>query len=126
VNVGLVAGDGGTALWTLLAGPMRAKEALLTGRPLPAREAYDAGLITAVVPAEDLVARALAFAAQLAELPPYAVRATKAGVNRVVSLVMRDQLDLTLAWERLSMASDDHHRAVKAFLETREASPPGS
>ncbi|HEX9260227.1 MAG TPA: enoyl-CoA hydratase/isomerase family protein, partial [Acidimicrobiales bacterium] len=48
VRVGVVAGDGGTAIWPLLVGPARAKQYLLTGDPVPAVEAERIGLVNEV------------------------------------------------------------------------------
>ncbi|MEM6994345.1 MAG: enoyl-CoA hydratase/isomerase family protein, partial [Myxococcota bacterium] len=45
VRVGIVAGDGGVAIWPLLLGPARAKQYLLTGDAIPATEAERIGLI---------------------------------------------------------------------------------
>src|SRR4029450_4268107 len=51
VRVGIVAGDGGTAIWPLVLGPARAKQYLLTGDALGAAEAERLGLVDRVVPA---------------------------------------------------------------------------
>jgi enoyl-CoA hydratase len=59
VRVGIVAGDGGTAIWPLAVGPARAKEYLLTGDPLTAAEAERIGLVNRVVPAAELDAAAM-------------------------------------------------------------------
>jgi len=123
VNVGLVAGDGGTILWSLLAGPMKAKEALFTGRLIRATEAEKLGLITKVLPDAELKAETIAFAQRLAGMPPYALRATKAAANRIVTLMIRDQLDLALAWERLSMGSEENRQAVARFLNRDQKEP---
>ena len=61
VRVGIVAGDGGTAIWPLAVGPARAKQYLLTGDPLSAAEAERIGLVNRVVPAADLDREAMAF-----------------------------------------------------------------
>ena len=54
VRVGIVAGDGGVAIWPLAVGPARAKQYLLTGDPLTAAEAERIGLVNRVVPAAEL------------------------------------------------------------------------
>ena len=81
VRIGVVAGDGGAAIWPALLGPILAKRYLLTGDPVTAAEAARMGLVTEVVPADDLPARALAWAQRLAAGAPLAVRGTKAAVN---------------------------------------------
>ena len=59
VRIGVVAGDGGAAIWPALLGPIRAKRYLLTGDPVTAEDAARMGLVTEAVPADDLPARAL-------------------------------------------------------------------
>ena len=57
VRVGIVAGDGGTVAWPLAVGPMLAKRYLLTGDPVPAVEAERLGLVTEVVPDDEVDGR---------------------------------------------------------------------
>src|SRR4029079_5916928 len=66
VKVGIVAGDGGAAIWPLAVGPARAKQYLLTGDPVPAAEAERIGLVNRVFPADRLHEEALAMARRLA------------------------------------------------------------
>jgi enoyl-CoA hydratase len=122
VQVGLVAGDGGTVVWPLLIGTMRAKEALLTGRLLGAEEADRIGLVTRSVAPTELRDQTMEFARLLAAQPPFALRATKMALNRAVSALARDSLDLSLAWERLSAASEEHRQAVENWRHRKR--PP--
>ena len=62
--VALSAGDGGQAIWPLLVGPHRAKEYLMAGELIPASEADRIGLVNHVVPAAELMPRALGLRAQ--------------------------------------------------------------
>lgn len=119
VNVGLVAGDGGPMLFPLLVGPMRAKELLMTGRLVKGPEAVALGLVSRSVPAGDVIGDAMAAAAELAALPPYAVRATKAVVNRYMQWMTHEVIDVALAYEQISKASDDHQEALAAREEKR-------
>jgi enoyl-CoA hydratase/carnithine racemase len=68
VRIGVVAGDGGAIIWPWLVGAARAKEFLMTGDLLTAEEAHRIGLVNHVVPADQLLARALALADRLANL----------------------------------------------------------
>ena len=81
VNVGLVAGDGGAAVWPLLLGPIAAKRYLLLGDPLTAADAERFGIAAEVCAPDQVHARALAWARRLASQPPLAVRGTKQAVN---------------------------------------------
>src|SRR5260221_12884219 len=69
VTVGLVAGDGGAALWPLLTSMLRAKEYLFTGDRIPATVAVELGLANRVVASDTLVADAIAVAHRLASMP---------------------------------------------------------
>src|SRR3954452_8541140 len=84
VRVGIVAGDGGTAIWPLAVGPALAKEYLLTGDAVRADDALRMGLVNRVVPAAEVLTQATAFAARLADGAPLAVRYTKIAVNKLI------------------------------------------
>lgn len=119
VKVGIVAGDGGVAIWPLALGPARAKQYLLTGDPLPATEAERIGLINKVVPAAELQTEALAFAQRLAAGAPLAVRYTKMAVNKLVKDALNIAFDTSTALELLTFHSDDHREALAALREKR-------
>ncbi|MFM7537825.1 MAG: enoyl-CoA hydratase/isomerase family protein [Acidimicrobiales bacterium] len=119
VRVGIVAGDGGAAIWPLLAGPAIAKQYLLTGDPVPAAEAYRLGLVNEVVPAADLPARALAWARRLAAGAPLAVQYTKAAVNQQVKRALLESFDLSTAFELMTFLSADHREAIDAIAAKR-------
>ncbi len=119
VRVGLVAGDGGTAIWPLAVGPARAKQYLLTGDPLPAAEAERIGLVNRVVPAASLDAEALAFARRLAAGAPLAVRYTKLAVNKLVKDALNIAFDTATALELVTFRSADHAEALAALGEKR-------
>ncbi|HEY3190778.1 MAG TPA: enoyl-CoA hydratase-related protein [Solirubrobacteraceae bacterium] len=119
VKVGIVAGDGGAAIWPLAVGPARAKEYLLTGDALTAAEAERIGLVNHVVPAAELDAAALAFAARLAAGAPLAVRYTKLAVNKLVKDALNVAFDTSTALELLTFRSEDHQEALAALREKR-------
>ena len=119
VRVGIVAGDGGAAIWPLAVGPARAKQYLLTGDPLPAAEAERIGLVNRVVPAADLDREASAFAARLAAGAPLAVRYTKLAVNKLVKDALNVAFDTSTALEMLTFRSADHQEALAAIREKR-------
>jgi enoyl-CoA hydratase len=119
VRVGIVAGDGGVAIWPLALGPARAKQYLLTGDPLSAAEAERIGLVNHVVPAADLDAAATAFATRLAAGAPLAVRYTKLAVNKLVKDALNVAFDTSTAYELLTFHSEDHAEALAALREKR-------
>ena len=120
VRMGLVAGDGGAVIWPLLVGVHRAKEYLMTGDLISATEAERIGLINHVVPADELLPKARALAERLAAGPTWAVRWTKASINKLVRERMNLILDTSLAYEALSLGTEDHKEAARAFMEKRK------
>ena len=120
LQVGLVAGDGGSVMWPLLAGLGRGKEYLMTSERVTAAEALRLGLINRAVPAEKLREETFALAMRIAANPPFAVRATKAAINRGLRRVVEDTMDLSQAWQRISHKMPDHQAAVQAFQERRK------
>lgn len=119
VRAGLVAGDGGALIWPWLVGMHRAKQYLLTGDLIDAREAERIGLINQVVPHAQLMPTAMAFARRLADGAPWAIRWTKAALNTWLKLGATLIMPAALAYEGHTMLTRDHGEAVAAFLEKR-------
>jgi enoyl-CoA hydratase len=122
VRVGLVAGDGGVAIWPLALGPARAKQYLLTGDRVSAAEAERIGLVNRVVPDAALEAEAFAFAKRLAEGAPLAIQYTKQAVNKLVKDALNVAFDASTALEIVTFQSDDHREALAAMAEKRPPS----
>ena len=119
VQVGLVAGDGGAAIWPLLLGPLAAKRHLMLGDPLTADDALRHG-VAAEVCAPDAIAEVAArWAERLANQAPLAVQGTKIAVNQQVKHALLTSFDVSTAMEMTCFASADHAEAVDAFLEKR-------
>lgn len=97
----------------------------MTGRLLASDEAVSLGLVSRAVPDENLDAEVERLADELAALPPYAVRATKASVNKMLQDSASRVLDLSLAYEHLAMQTDDHQEALRAFAEKRQGTYTG-
>ena len=119
VNVGLVAGDGGAVIWPLLVGLNKAKELLMTGDLVTGVEAARMGLVNHAVAPDRLEEVTMSIATKLASLPKYAVRATKASVNRQLRAQVEAVLDVSLAWETISGLSEEHEVAARAFMQRR-------
>jgi enoyl-CoA hydratase len=120
VRVGIVAGDGGTAIWPLAVGPALAKQYLLTGDPVRAEDAARMGLVNFVVPAARLEEEALSFATRLADGAPLAVQYTKQAVNKLVKDALNVAFDTATALEIVTFRSDDHREALAAMKEKRK------
>ena len=121
VRVGLVAGDGGALVWPLLMGHVRAKRYLLTGDTLSAAQAERMGLISDLIPMDQLDATAFGLADRLARGAGKAIRWTKVTANLQLKQLVLPHLETGVAYEILSNMTDDHREAVAAFRERRDA-----
>lgn len=119
VQVGLVAGDGGAAIWPLLVGPLAAKRHLMLGDPLGAEEALRLGVAAEVCAPEDVAAVAGRWAQRLAAQAPLAVQGTKIAVNAQIKQALLSSFDVSTALEIGTFHSADHTEAVAAFVEKR-------
>ena len=119
VQVGLVAGDGGAAIWPLLLGPLAAKRHLLLGDPLRADDALRMGVAAEVCAAADVADVARSWASRLAAQAPLAIQATKLAVNAQVKQALLTSFDVSMALEISCFHSADHAEAVNAFVEKR-------
>lgn len=120
VALGLVAGDGGAAIWPQRIGFGRAKEYLLTGDLLTAAKAQEIGLINHCVPATELDAAVAAFCERMLKGATKAIRWTKVLINLELKRVVHSLLDTGLAYEGLSAHSSDHREGVRALQEKRK------
>ncbi len=122
VKVGLMPGGGGTQRLIRAIGKYRAMKLMLTGDPVSADEAFAMGMVSEVVADEELHNRAVAMAAQIASLPPIALRLIKE-----VALAGADSsLDAGLMLERrafeLLFDTADRKEGLQAFIERRQPS----
>jgi len=117
VAVGLVAGDGGAALWPLLSPIMRTREYLFTGDRIPAATAVELGLASRTVAPEALLDEAHALAGRLAAQPADALRGTKRIVNMYTSQVLGGAMQAGFAAEVITMQSEEHRQRLLAFRE---------
>jgi enoyl-CoA hydratase len=119
VKVGLVAGDGGALIWPQLIGFAKAKELLMTGDLLSAKEAERLGLINYAVPAAELDAKVAELVGKLQSNPKWAVRWTKTTANIPLRALAAQLMDASIGWESASNYTNDRREAVAAFKEKR-------
>jgi 2-(1,2-epoxy-1,2-dihydrophenyl)acetyl-CoA isomerase len=125
VGIGLVPDTGGTWLARRLLGASRAFEWLTTNRRLTAAEALQWGLVSEVVPAEELHERASEVAELFAAMPTRAVWETKRLLDRAETATFETQLEEE-AWTQSELVrTPDFTEGVAAFLEKREAAFTG-
>ena len=119
IRIGVIPGAGGTQRLARAIGKARAMDLVLTGRSIDAREAESIGLVSRVVPAEETLDAALELATEIAALPPIAVAAAKAAVDRAFELPLSEGL----RHERQSFfdlfATADQTEGMAAFIEKR-------
>jgi 2-(1,2-epoxy-1,2-dihydrophenyl)acetyl-CoA isomerase len=108
--------------WTLqrLVGRAKALELLLLAEPVRAAEALELGLVTSVVPAEELKAAALALATRLAAGPTLAYGAVKAAVEHAAATDLAGALATEGELQKACAHTADHAEATKAFLRKEQ------
>jgi len=120
VKRGLIADGGATLLLPLIVGLEKALELAFTGDILDAREAERIGLVSKVVPPEDLMPRAQELAQKIAANPPISVELVKRVMLEKVRNQLREALFLESYAQGVCRTTQDQKEAVKAFMEKRE------
>jgi enoyl-CoA hydratase len=121
IKLGIIPGIGGSQRLTQAIGKSKAMEMILTGRTMSAADAERAGLVSRVVPADDLLEDALATAATIAGMSlPIAMMA-----KDVVNAAFESTLATGVRYERRlfhsAFATDDQKEGMAAFIEKRAA-----
>ncbi|MFW8593692.1 enoyl-CoA hydratase [Cribrihabitans neustonicus] len=121
INLGVVAGIGGTQRLTRFVGKSKSMDMNLTGRFMNAEEAERAGLVSRVVPAKKLIEEATAAAQKIAEKSLLTAMAVKESVNRSYELPLNEGLLFERRVFHSMFATEDQKEGMAAFLEKREA-----
>ena len=117
VNLGIIPGDGGAWFLPRLIGMQRAAELMFSGRIVLPEEALGLGLLMEVLDSEELLPRACAIAAQFAAKPRQALRMTKRLLQSGQRLELGDFLDYCASQQSLCHTSEEHLRALGAFID---------
>ncbi len=120
INLGVIAGIGGTQRLTRLVGKAKAMDMNLTGRFMDAEEAERAGLVSRVVPAKKLTEEVLGAAQKIAEKSMISVMAVKEAVNRAYEVPLREGLLFERRVFHSLFSTEDQSEGMSAFLEKRE------
>ena len=119
INLGVMPGWGGTRRLPRRVGAALARRMILTGRPISATEAANAGLIETVVPRSELLPAALRLAEELATKPPITLAAAKYALLHAIDPGIDEGLAYELdLWARL-FGTRGQREGMAAFLEKR-------
>ena len=120
INLGVVAGIGGTQRLTRLVGRSKSMDLHLTGRSMTAEEAERAGLVSRVVPAKKLMEEARGAAERISEKSALAVMAVKEAVNRAEEVSLAEGILFERRLFHALFATEDQAEGMQAFIEKRE------
>lgn len=121
INLGIIAGMGGTQRLTRAVGKAKSMELHLTGRFMDAAEAERAGLVARIVPAADLLDDALKTAGKIAAKSAVALRAAKEAVNRAQETSLHEGVLHERRLFHAMFATADQKEGMAAFIEKRPA-----
>jgi enoyl-CoA hydratase len=120
ITLGVMPGMGGSQRLTRFVGKAKAMDMCLTGRMMDAAEAERSGLVSRVVPAQDLVDEALKAAAKIADFSLPSVMMAKEAVNRAYETTLAEGLRFERRLFHSLFALDDQKEGMAAFTEKRK------
>lgn len=120
IRRGLICDVGGLLRLPAIVGPARAAELLYTGDVIDAQTALRYGLVSEVVPHDQLMPTAGALAARIASNPPLALRCMKEGLRKTAYGDPREVGSWAIETIYRLFETEDHREGVKSFLEKRD------
>ena len=120
IKIGVIPGWAGTQRLSRLVGKTRAKDMILTGDMISAERAEHMGLITRVVPADDLMTETMNLAQSLAGLGRFSLSAAKHSIDHGYEVDFERGQELERQFFALCFASPDQKEGMSAFLEKRK------
>jgi enoyl-CoA hydratase len=121
IKLGIIPGAGGTQRLPRAVGKAKAMDMALTGRMMDATEAERAGLVSRVVPLDQLIPETLAAALMISEYSQLATMAAKESVNRAYEGTLSDGIRFERRMFHALFASSDQKEGMDAFLNKRKA-----
>lgn len=120
ITIGVSPGAGGTQRLARFAGKSKAMEMCLTGRMMGAKEAEQCGLVSRVIPAEELVEEARSVAKKIAAMPRAAAMMTKDMVNTAFETTLSQGVLMERRAFHSLFATEDQKEGMQAFVEKRQ------
>ncbi len=118
----LVPDYGMTMYLPMVVGISNAFRLMYTAEIIGAEQALEMGIISQMVPADDLMSTVMDLATRIASQPPYSLELTKKMVWRSLLEQVNRQLDLETWAQRICFGTEDHRNSVQAFL-TKQPPP---
>ncbi|MET0448577.1 MAG: enoyl-CoA hydratase-related protein [Aeromicrobium sp.] len=115
--LGIIPGAGGTQRLSRLVGPAKAKDLIFTGRFVDAQEALAIGLVDQLHPADEVYAKAVAWASQFVGGPALALRAAKSAIDRGLEVDLQTGLEIERVEFAGLFATDDRTAGMTSFVE---------
>lgn len=116
---GLSSDVAGVGLLAKIVGREQAARLLFTGETIDASRAAAIGLVSEVVPHDEVVNRALALAEAIAGNPPLAVQRLKEGLRRALDPEWKDDCTWVRRFQAELSRTEDHAESVRAYMEKR-------
>ncbi|RGP35794.1 enoyl-CoA hydratase [Pseudotabrizicola alkalilacus] len=120
INLGIVAGMGGTQRLTRFVGKSKSMDMHLTGRFMESAEAERCGLVSRVFPAKDLMTEVMKIADKIVEKSLLSSMAVKECVNRAQETTLAEGLLFERRVFHAMFATEDQKEGMAAFLEKRQ------
>jgi len=121
IKLGVIPGAGGTQRLTRFVGKSKAMEMVLTGRMMDAEEAERSGLVSRIIPVDDLVEEAMKTARKIAGLSLPSVMIAKESVNKAYETTLKEGVMFERRVFHSLFATEDQKEGMAAFAEKRTA-----
>ena len=120
VTLGIMPGAGGTQTLPRAMGARRAKEILLTGKPVTAQQAFEWGMVNRICKADALLAEALETANTIAGNAPISTRQIKQSVNYGLNMDLASGMMFEIEAYNRMVPTEDRREGIRAFNEKRK------
>lgn len=120
ITLGIIPGAGGTQRLTRAVGKAKAMDMVLTGRQMDAGEAERVGLVSRVLPADNLLEEALKAASRIADMSMPSVMMAKESVNRSFESSLAEGIRFERRMFHATFALEDQKEGMAAFVDKRQ------